>query len=70
MNDPDSKDTPGPFDCRPKCVVFSRTARNLQPLLQRGWIPLGAGDGLPQTVAWSDDYINILSPLIAKLKGR
>jgi hypothetical protein len=31
---------------------------------------LGAGDGLAKTVAWSDDYINILSPLLAGIKGR
>jgi hypothetical protein len=51
-----------------QCVVVARNPENLQPLLKRGWIALGAGDGLPQCSPWTDDYINILAPLWAKLR--
>lgn len=70
MNTPSCQKAPGPYNCYAQCVVLSRSAKNLQPLKDRGWIALGAGDGLAKTVAWSDDYINILSPLLAGIKGR
>jgi hypothetical protein len=69
-NSPSPLTPPGPYDCWARCVVFSRAAKNLEPLIQRGWHPLGEGDGLPKTVVWSDDYINILSPLLARVQGR
>ncbi len=51
------------------CVVLARNPERLQPLLSRGWKLLGKDDGLNETAPWSDDYINILAPLIENLKA-
>ncbi|MCX5854618.1 MAG: hypothetical protein NTZ24_08655, partial [Deltaproteobacteria bacterium] len=50
------------------CVVLTRHPERLEPLLSRGWKPLGKDDGLNETASWSDDYINILAPLVENLK--
>ena len=70
MNMPPAQDTRGPFDNFAQCVVFAREAKTLEPLVRRGWGPFGEGDGLHKTVAWTDDYINILSPLIDGFRAR
>ena len=69
MNKPAIRSTLNPYDRPAQCVVFSRSAKNLQPLIQRGWILLGHNDDLPETAYWTDDYINILSPLSARLRN-
>ena len=51
------------------CVVLARNPKRLQPLLSRGWKLLGKDDGLNEAAPWSDDYINILAPLIENLKA-
>jgi hypothetical protein len=51
------------------CVVLARNPERLQPLLARGWKLLGKDDGLNEAAPWSDDYINILAPLIENLKA-
>jgi hypothetical protein len=50
------------------CVVLSRHPERLQPLLSRGWKLLGTNDGMNEAASWSDDYINILAPLMENLK--
>ncbi len=70
MNIPPPKAALGKYDCPAKCVVFARNAKNLQPLMKRGWVPLGKADGLPKAMPWTDDYINILSPLMARFQVR
>jgi SAM-dependent methyltransferase len=70
MNIPALKASLGKYDFPTKCVVFARQSKDLQALMQRGWVPLGEGDGLPKAVPWTDDYINILSPLIARFQVR
>jgi hypothetical protein len=42
----------------------------LKSLVGRGWIPLGPGDGLPEVIPWTDDHINILSPLWESARER
>ncbi len=53
------------FSCQ--CVVLARNPERLKPLIARGWIAFGEGDGLGESTPWTDDYINILAPLWAKL---
>jgi spermidine synthase len=50
------------------CVVLARNPERLQPLLSRGWKLFGKDDGFNEAAPWSDDYINILAPLIENLK--
>ena len=45
------------------CVVLARDPNRLYGLLQKGWFPLGPGDGLKDVTPWTDDYINIMLPL-------
>jgi hypothetical protein len=52
------------------CVALARDPERLKGLVGRGWIPLGPGDGLNEVTAWTDDYINILSPLWEGVKER
>jgi hypothetical protein len=49
------------------CVaVVAHTPARLAPLLaDERWVALGHGDGLPTFRVWSDDYVNILGPLVA-----
>ncbi len=70
LNKPASADMLGKNDKAAQCVAFSRKAENLQPLRQRGWVSLAEAEGLEKTAAWTDDYINILSPLFSRLKVR
>jgi hypothetical protein len=50
------------------CVVLARNPERLQPLVNKGWIRLGKDDGLSGSAPWTDDYINILAPLIENLR--
>jgi spermidine synthase len=50
-----------------QCVVLARHPERLKPLMARGWIAFGEADGLEKSSPWTDDYINILAPLWAKL---
>lgn len=49
------------------CVVLARDQQDLRQLLARGWVAFGINDGLDEPAFWTDDYINILSPLWAKI---
>jgi hypothetical protein len=40
----------------------------LRPVIDRGWRPFSEKDGLSKVRPWTDDYINILAPLIEKKK--
>ena len=50
------------------CVALARNPARLQPLINRGWISLGKDDGLNGSAPWTDDYINILAPLLENLR--
>jgi hypothetical protein len=50
------------------CVALSRSPERLQPLVDRGWVRLGKDDGLNGSAPWTDDYINILAPLVENLR--
>jgi spermidine synthase len=48
------------------CVAVTRNPMRLQALIDRGWVMFSEKDGLPKVKPWTDDYVNILSPLIKK----
>jgi len=50
------------------CVAVARNPMRLRPLMDRGWTLFSEKDGLSRVRPWSDDYINILAPLIEKMK--
>ncbi len=50
------------------CVALARNPERLQPLVNKGWARLGKDDGLSASAQWTDDYINIIAPLIENLK--
>jgi len=50
------------------CVAVARNPMRLRPLTDRGWRLFGENDGLSRVRPWTDDYINILAPLIEKMK--
>ena len=50
------------------CVVLTKNPERLQSLVKRGWIRFGKDDGMNGTAPWTDDYVNILAPLIENLK--
>jgi hypothetical protein len=53
------------------CVALARNPARLTNLVERGWIPFGPDDGLRQEATpWTDDYINILSPLGESINER
>jgi hypothetical protein len=70
MNVPVDKAQVADYENPNQCVVLARDPARLKPLLQRGWIALGEGDGLKHVAPWTDDYVNILSPLLAKIRNR
>ena len=50
------------------CVAVARNPMRLRPLMDRGWRLFSEKDGLSRVNPWTDDYINILAPLIEKMK--
>ena len=50
------------------CVAVTRNPMRLRPLIDRGWRRFSEKDGLSRVRPWTDDYINILAPLIEKMK--
>jgi len=48
-------------------VVLTKRADDLRALRDRGWIPFDINDGLTPCRPWTDDYVNILVPLAAKM---
>jgi hypothetical protein len=50
------------------CVAVTRNPVRLRPLIDRGWRPFSEKDGLSKVRPWTDDYINILAPLVEKMK--
>lgn len=51
----------------PWVVVLARDSARLAPLLvDERWTLLDVHDALPEVRVWTDDYVNILAPLLAK----
>jgi hypothetical protein len=51
-------------------VVLTRGPERLDPLLQRGWVPLEKADGFATMSPWTDEYVNVLHPLIENIRIR
>jgi hypothetical protein len=68
INVPVTKDKLKYYQNASWCVALSRSPERLQPLVDRGWVRLGKDDGLNGSAPWTDDYINILAPLVENLR--
>jgi hypothetical protein len=68
INVPATRDKLKYYENATWCVALAKNPERLQSLVNRGWIRLGKDDGLNGTAPWTDDYINILAPLIENLK--
>jgi spermidine synthase len=53
-----------------KCVVLAKDPQQLAPLLQRGWVSLENADGFATMSPWTDEYVNVLHPLIENIRIR
>ena len=69
-NIPIRKENLKPHQNATKCVVLTRDQERLDPLLKRGWVALEKADGFATMTPWTDDYVNVLHPLIEKIRIR
>ena len=69
MNSVDTGSELPSYKKRSQCVVLSRNRDRLETLIQQGWTPLGPNDGLDVVTPWTDDYIDVISPLVRKLRA-
>ncbi len=53
-----------------RCVVLANNLESLKPLLDRGWLMLDDDDRFNTVTAWTDDYINILAPLVENIRSK
>ena len=70
MNEPAIQSDLKPFQQTSQCVALTAYPGNFRTLIDNGWIPFGDGDGLEKVASWTDDYINILSPLSIQAKAK
>jgi hypothetical protein len=47
-----------------RCVVLARDPSRLQGLRELGWVELDREDGRRRLRVWTDDYVNLLGPLL------
>jgi len=52
------------------CVAVARNPVRLRALIDRGWARFSDEDGLSKIKPWTDDYINIIRPLMERTKER
>jgi hypothetical protein len=57
-----------PYEVPTTCLVLARSPESLQPLSKLGWVMLGQNDGLVDMAFWTDDYTNIVAPLMEKIR--
>jgi hypothetical protein len=68
INVPLKNDKLKPYEVPTTCLVLARNPESLQSLSGLGWVMLGKEDGLVNMAYWTDDYINILAPLMEKIR--
>lgn len=56
-----------PLAIRSVCVVLAAEPPAIASLVESGWHPFGPQDSLRDTQPWTDDYINVIAPLLHKL---
>jgi len=64
-----AKDQLRPEQIDTHCVALAVNRGSLQPLVETGWVLLG-DDDLKKMEPWTDDYINILEPLLEGIKTK
>ncbi len=69
-NIPIRKENLKPHQNATKCVVLTRDPKRLDPLLKRGWVALEKADGFTTMAPWTDEYVNVLHPLIENIRIR
>lgn len=69
-NIPIGKDNLKPHQNAAKCVALARDKARLDPLLRRGWVTLERTDSFAAMDPWTDDYVNVLHPLMEKFRNR
>ena len=57
------------YQTPPNCVVLARNPKRLRALVDQGWIMFSKKDGLGEVKPWTDDYINVISPLMEIIKN-
>jgi hypothetical protein len=55
----------GAGEARSTYYVLSREAETLEPLLAKGWVRGDEASELPVWSPWTDDYVNLLNPILA-----
>jgi hypothetical protein len=70
VKSPEGLATPFEWSKQSRCVAVSREKETLQPLIESGWSYIENGDLKDATIEpWTDDYMNVLTPLILKFGG-
>lgn len=57
------------YQTPPNCVVLAKNPKRLQTLIDQGWIMFSKKDGLGHVRPWTDDYIDVISPLAEIIKN-
>jgi hypothetical protein len=70
MNKPVAQSNLKTYQIRSRCVALTKRPELLQPLISKGWVAFGKEDTLDDVAPWTDDYINILSPLSISLRAK
>lgn len=58
-----------PYQNSSRCVVLAKNPESLKPLLNKGWLMFDDNDRFNEMLPWTDDYINILDPLIENIRS-
>jgi spermidine synthase len=58
----------GTYQLFPSLVAVAKNPERLKSLMNRGWIEFNEKDGLTKVKPWTDDYINVITPLTETLK--
>ncbi len=62
-----SRNNSNPLKMDSMVVVFARNPDQIKSLqLDQGWRVLKSGDGVSRFQIWTDDYVNILNPLLER----
>jgi hypothetical protein len=63
------KQKTGNYQLFPSLVAIARNPERLKTLIDRGWVGFSEKDGLTKVRPWTDDYINVITPLRETLKN-
>jgi hypothetical protein len=63
------KEKSGNYQLFPSLVAVAKNPERLKTLINRGWVGFSDKDGLTKVRPWTDDYINVITPLRETLKN-